>query len=51
MTLLAAEHSYYRGFAARTQRTHRFVNSTEALKAKSLDKAKGIEFNLAKIAT
>ncbi|MEZ9526993.1 hypothetical protein [Enterovibrio norvegicus] len=48
MTLLAAEDSYYRGFAARTQRTHRFVNSTVALKAKSLDKTKGIEIQLSK---
>ncbi|MEZ8084176.1 hypothetical protein [Enterovibrio norvegicus] len=51
MTLLAAEHSYYRGFAANTQRTRRFVNSTDALKIKSLDKTTGVEFNLAKIAT
>ncbi|MGF1868309.1 hypothetical protein L4D15_24210 [Enterovibrio norvegicus] len=50
MTLLAADSSYYRGFAANTQRTYHFVNSTAALKTKSLDKAKGIEFNLAKIA-
>ncbi|MDD1796385.1 hypothetical protein LRP50_25030 [Enterovibrio sp. ZSDZ42] len=51
MTLLAAEHSYYRGFAANTQRTRHFVNSTAALKTKSRDKTKGIEFNLSKIAT
>ncbi|MFL7024449.1 hypothetical protein BCS58_09075 [Enterovibrio norvegicus] len=51
MTLLAAESSYYRGFAANTQRTHRFVNSTDALKIKSLDKTTGVESNLAKIAT
>ncbi|SFQ38018.1 hypothetical protein SAMN03084138_04913 [Enterovibrio norvegicus DSM 15893] len=51
MTLLAAEHSYYRGFAANTQRTRHFVNSTVALKAKSLDKTMCIQFNLAKIGT
>ncbi|MGF1705478.1 hypothetical protein [Enterovibrio baiacu] len=50
MTLLAAEHSYYRGSAANTQRTHHFVNSTVAFKAKSLDKTKGIKINLAKLA-
>ncbi|MGF1770292.1 hypothetical protein L4D06_23280 [Enterovibrio makurazakiensis] len=51
MTLLAAELSYYRGFAANTQRTRHFVSSTSTIKTKSLDKTKGIEFNLAKIAT
>ncbi|MGF1868199.1 hypothetical protein L4D15_23625 [Enterovibrio norvegicus] len=51
MTLLAADSSYYRGFAANTQRTRHFVNSTVALKAKSLDKSTSVEFNLAKIAT
>ena len=49
--VLAAENSYYRGFAANTQRTRRFVNSTDALKIKSLDKTTGADFNLAKIAT
>ncbi|MDD1793943.1 hypothetical protein LRP50_12440 [Enterovibrio sp. ZSDZ42] len=51
MTLLAAEASYYRGFAANIHRTRHFVSSTAALKTKSLDKTKSIEFNLAKIAT
>ncbi|MGF1868261.1 hypothetical protein L4D15_23940 [Enterovibrio norvegicus] len=51
MTLLAAEVSYYRGSAARTQPTRRFANSTAALKTKSLDKTMRIQFNLAKIAT
>ncbi|MGF1868295.1 hypothetical protein L4D15_24140 [Enterovibrio norvegicus] len=51
MTLLAAESSYYRGFAANTQRTRHFVNSTATIKTKSLDKTMRIQFNLAKIAT
>ncbi|MGF1863740.1 hypothetical protein L4D15_00500 [Enterovibrio norvegicus] len=51
MTLLAADSSYYRGFAANTQRTRHFVNSTAALKTKSLDKTMRIQFNFAKIAT
>ncbi|WP_199181463.1 hypothetical protein [Enterovibrio norvegicus] len=51
MTLLAAESSYYRGFAANTRLTRYFVNSTATLKTKSLDKTKSIESNLAKIAT
>ncbi|WP_181955867.1 hypothetical protein [Enterovibrio norvegicus] len=51
MTLLAAEYSYYRGFAASTERTRHFVNSTATIKTKSLDKTTSVEFNLAKIAT
>ncbi|MGF1868262.1 hypothetical protein L4D15_23945 [Enterovibrio norvegicus] len=51
MTLLAAELSYYRGFAANTQRTRHFVNSNAALKTKSLDKTMRIQLNLAKIST
>ena len=38
MTLLAAEHSYYRDVAANTQRTRHFLSSTAAVKTKSLDK-------------
>ncbi|WP_199181450.1 hypothetical protein [Enterovibrio norvegicus] len=49
MTLLAAEDSYYRGFAANTQQTHHFVNSTVASKTKLLHQTTDIEFNLAKI--
>ncbi|WP_083939956.1 hypothetical protein [Grimontia indica] len=51
MTLLAADYSYYRGFAANTQRTRHFVSSTAAVKTKSLDKTMRIQFNLAKIVT
>ncbi|WP_199181453.1 hypothetical protein [Enterovibrio norvegicus] len=51
MALLAAEHSYYRGFDANPQRTRHFVSSTAALKTKSFDKTMLIQFNLAKIAT
>ncbi|MGF1868200.1 hypothetical protein L4D15_23630 [Enterovibrio norvegicus] len=50
MTLLAAESSYYRGFAANTQRTRHFASSTATIKTKSRDKNIGVEFNLAKIA-
>ncbi|MGF1868299.1 hypothetical protein L4D15_24160 [Enterovibrio norvegicus] len=50
MTLLADELSYYRGFAANTQRTHHFASSTATIKTKSLDKTMHIQFNLAKIA-
>ncbi|MDD1796390.1 hypothetical protein LRP50_25055 [Enterovibrio sp. ZSDZ42] len=50
MTLLAADSSYYRGFAANTQRTCHFVNATAALKTKPLNKTTSVEFNLAKIA-
>ncbi|MGF1868260.1 hypothetical protein L4D15_23935 [Enterovibrio norvegicus] len=51
MTLLAAELSYYRGFAANTQRTRHFVSSTATIKTKSLDKTTSVVFNLAKIST